>query len=315
MVGSGLKKLAAENGLKVSHGVAYGDLKGYATTLSEGMGYKRIVITTQFSDVDKKNELAVKLNSVNLGKEFRIRNLEFFFRGIVIVFLDNPGTMKKIKEFIEWFYPLLDEYSASGVQKCQQCGNEITDAGSWKLINGLAYHFHSECGGQVYEEVKTENEERLNEDNGSYIRGILGAVLGALIGGIVWAIVLNVGYVASIVGLLIGWLAEKGYTLLKGKQGKVKPVILVGAAVLGVAVGTVGSVVLEMVKFIAKGEAGGWTYSEIPIWLNMFYGDSANMSATIGDFVIGLIFAFIGCFSFIKRKGMDVSDTKVIDLK
>lgn len=49
MIGSGLKKLAKENGLRVSNGVAYGSLRGYAATLSEGSGFKQIVISTKFS--------------------------------------------------------------------------------------------------------------------------------------------------------------------------------------------------------------------------------------------------------------------------
>ena len=38
MIGSGLKKLAQENGMTVSNGVAYGSLQGYAATLSQGRG-------------------------------------------------------------------------------------------------------------------------------------------------------------------------------------------------------------------------------------------------------------------------------------
>ena len=39
MIGSGLKKYALENGLKVAQGVGYGSFRGYAATLSEGSGY------------------------------------------------------------------------------------------------------------------------------------------------------------------------------------------------------------------------------------------------------------------------------------
>ena len=42
LIGSGLKKLAKEYGMTVS-GVAYGSLGGFAATLSEGAGFKRIV--------------------------------------------------------------------------------------------------------------------------------------------------------------------------------------------------------------------------------------------------------------------------------
>ena len=57
MVGSGIKKLAKENNLKVSSGVAYGNLHGYASTFSEGSGYKRLVIATSFPDPEAERQL------------------------------------------------------------------------------------------------------------------------------------------------------------------------------------------------------------------------------------------------------------------
>ena len=50
MIGSGLKKLARENGMSIASGVAYGDFRGYAATFSEGSGYKLLAVTTKFPD-------------------------------------------------------------------------------------------------------------------------------------------------------------------------------------------------------------------------------------------------------------------------
>ena len=50
MIGSGLKKLAEENGMTVAHGVAYGNLGGFSATFSEGAGWKRIDFATRFLD-------------------------------------------------------------------------------------------------------------------------------------------------------------------------------------------------------------------------------------------------------------------------
>lgn len=50
MIGSALKKLAAENGLTISGGIAYGKLSGYAITLSEGAGYKLLTVSTHLTD-------------------------------------------------------------------------------------------------------------------------------------------------------------------------------------------------------------------------------------------------------------------------
>ena len=82
LIGSGLKKFAKENGMNVSSGVAYGALRGYAATLSEGSGYKQIVVTTKFSDPAKVQELQSQLNQKNITREYRVKNLTF-----------TPGTI------------------------------------------------------------------------------------------------------------------------------------------------------------------------------------------------------------------------------
>lgn len=69
MIGTALKKLAKENGLHTSNGVAFGDFRGYATTFWEGAGYKAMCISTKcpdpaasdnfFSEVQKDTSWAV----------------------------------------------------------------------------------------------------------------------------------------------------------------------------------------------------------------------------------------------------------------
>ena len=54
MVGKGLQKLARNNGMMVASGVAYGNLRGFATTFTEGAGYKRMDIATSFPTPENK---------------------------------------------------------------------------------------------------------------------------------------------------------------------------------------------------------------------------------------------------------------------
>ena len=68
MIGSGFKKLAAENGMKVSNGVAYGSLRGYAATLTDGSNCKQIVISTKFADPEKIQQLQTVLNQKNIAR-------------------------------------------------------------------------------------------------------------------------------------------------------------------------------------------------------------------------------------------------------
>ena len=75
MIGSALKKLAAENGLTISGGIAYGNYQGYAITLSEGAGYKLLTVSTHLTDT-ACNWLNSQLSGHDLMKEFRVEDIQ-----------------------------------------------------------------------------------------------------------------------------------------------------------------------------------------------------------------------------------------------
>lgn len=314
MIGSGLKKLAQEYGMQVASGVAYGSLGGYAATLSEGSGYKQIHFATHFADSVRKTEFMDKVGELDLKKLYRVQNLGVSARSIQVVFMDNPGTMKKIREFLDMFLPLLAEYGAAGVNICTECGSEIT-SGKWLLVNGMAYHLHDSCAEKTIREIDADNTQRKDEASGSYFTGLLGALCGSAIGAVVWALVLNMGYVASIVGLLIGWLAEKGYNLLKGKQGKAKVLILIVVIVLGVLLGTVGGDAMTLLDMMNNGELPGFTAADIPWFIVTMWAESPEYrSGMISNIGMGLLFAAIGVYTILKRAGREVADIKVVEL-
>lgn len=314
MIGSGYKKYAAENGMQIAHGVAYGSLHGFAATLSEGSGYKQIVLTTKFTDPEQKERLMTAVNSVNISRTYRVQNLEIGAQMINIVFTDNPGTMKKIRAFVDWFMPLLQQHSATGVNVCSECGTEATD-GRWVLINGVACYMHGACAQKAAREIEDENVRRKEESTGSYLTGTLGALIGSAIGAVAWAIVLNMGYVASLVGLLIGWLAEKGYNLLKGKQGKAKVLILILVVIFGVLLGNFLADVITLFSMISGGELPGMLYGDIPgVIMELLATDAEYRGATISNVLIGLLFAGLGVFALLRKAGKAVADHKFIEL-
>lgn len=315
MVASGLKKLAGEYGMKIASGVAYGNLGGFAATLSEGSGWKQVVFATRFSDPVKKTQFMDAVQQVNVQKQYRVQNLGVGPRSIQVVFLDNPGTMKKIREFLDWFLPLLVEYGATGIHTCTECGCDLT-AGRWILVAGTAYYLHDSCADKVIREIEADNTQRKEEATGSYFTGLIGALLGSAVGAVAWAIVLNLGYVASIVGLLIGWLAEKGYRLLKGRQGKAKVAILIAAIVLGVLLGTIGGDALSLAQMMGSGELPGFVLADIPWFLATMWAESPEYrSGMISNIGMGLLFAALGVWVILRKAGREVADTKVVELK
>lgn len=315
MIGSALKKLASENGMSVSSGVAYGKLCGYAATMFEGNGYKAIIISTRFTDALKKQELMNELEGINLSKEYRVQSLKFNFDNVEIIFLDNPGTLKKMKAFIEYFMPLLPQHGATSANICTHCGMEMLQD-NWKLINGVAYNVHQVCAEKINAEAENEALAAKEEGKSSYFGGLIGALLGGIVGAIPWAIVLYLGYMASIVGIVIGWLAERGYRLLKGKNGKGKIVILALAAIVGVVAGTFAVDWFTLSQMISSGELPGFVQADIPyIIIALFAEDPEYVRITLGNIGLGLLFAFLGEWFFLKRAYKETKGFKMKDLQ
>ena len=315
MIGTGLKKLAKQYEMKVDAGIAYGLLKGYATALSEGAGYKQITISTTFPEMGQKEKLMAMTDAVNITKQYRVQRLGFHPAGIAIVFHDTIGTMKKIEAFIDWFYPLLEEVGATGGRICQECGGSVA-AGQWFLVNDFALYMHESCGQKWQEELTAAEKERKESDTGSYVQGAIGAILGALLGAVVWGVVLYVGYVASLIGLLIGWLANKGYDLFHGKQGKGKIVILIFAVILGVLVGSLAPDAVVLGQMISSGEILGYTYGDIPLMIvSLLAQDSEYASGVAGNMLMGLLFAALGVFGLLKKTKQEVTGATMKKLK
>ena len=315
MIGNALKKMATENGMQVAHGVAYGAYRGFALSMCEGSGWKRLDFSTRFPDPAGENTLRGRLGEVDLKRTYRIQSLEVGSRMVTIVFLDNPGTMKKIQAFLDWFMPLLEESGATKANICNECGMVTADNDCWVLIDGIAHHMHITCKEALKRDLAQEEQSLKEESTGSYLTGALGAIGGALIGSVVWALVLQLGYMASLVGLLIGFLAEKGYNLAKGKQTKGKIAVLIVAIILGVLAGTVASDAITLAQMISAGELPGITYGQIPKLIAFLtVNDPEYLRATIANCGMGLLFAALGVFGILRKTKREVSGIRVIDL-
>lgn len=304
-----VKNFAKANGLKIAKNIAYGNLRGYAATVSVGQGFVQIILSTSFPDANDQRAVEETLRQANLSKEYGVLSLDFFPKNIRI---SIGYTLKKhltrAEAFLNFFCPLLDEHHATGVHICPECGGDIT-AGCWKLINGIAYHLHTECGSRINRDINNADQAKKDSDTGNYVTGFIGAMLGAALGGIAWGLVLLIGYVASVVGLLIGFLAERGYTLLKGKRGIGKVIILILATIFGVVFGIFFS---DAVTLLMKPSVRFGDLSEL---FTLLFQNDDYIRSTIGNIVLGLIFAGLGVFGLLRATGKEVSDTKVIDLE
>lgn len=313
MIGSGLKKFAKEWNMKIASGVAYGVMQGYSVTLQEGSGYKQMAIATRFANMEQQRVFEQMVSQVNITSQYRVHRFTVAPDHIGVVFSDTIGTMKKIRAFAQWIFPLLQECGASTAEFCNECGAPIQNDGVWLLRdNAVAVHVHELCSKRIQDQIYGENMQRQEEENGSYGYGIVGAVIGALLGSVVWALVLLAGYVAGIVGLLIGFLANKGYNLMKGKQGKAKITILVIAIVLGVLVGTIGGACIQGIQLMNEDGVGMEYFVPYMQWL---FEIEENQRLIVSNFLIGLLFAGLGVFGMLKQERKKIVGETVKILK
>lgn len=231
---------------------------------------------------------------------------------VQVIFHDTIGTMKKIEAFVEWFFPLLEQSGASKVNICSECGMELM-AGKWKLVDGVARYVHEGCGQKLRASIQTHAEEKVRE--GNYLSGAIGALLGAAVGAVAWAALMLFGYISSLIGLLTGFLAERGYTLFRGKNGKGKIAILILAVIIGVLLGYFAATVIEFIN-VVKDEMGIELSVNESIGMVLFslQEDSEFRGAVIKDLLMGLLFAGLGIFGLIAKTKKEVSAPKYIEL-
>lgn len=172
-----------------------------------------------------------------------------------------------------------------------------------------------------------EYVQETQEKKGSVITGFIGALLGAAIGAVAWAVVGMMGYIASIIGFVIAFLADKGYDLFKGRQGTVKMIVLIICVVLAVGAGTLGSAIWD-IHTVYNEELNALTEIEKKIYdiptekefMIECFSDSEMYIALLKDAGLGLVFGILGSYGLIKaakdskkKQAAPVADTAAID--
>ena len=256
MTGSYFKKLAKQNNMTVRHGVAYGEFRGFSVTFRDGNNTKFIDVATRFPSLDEKFAFLEELGRIDLTEQYRVSDIHCYDTHIEVVFYDTLGTWKKLLDFIDYFFPLLRRYNASGIYTCPECGELISYGDRWVLIDNVAYHLHDDCTMQAQISILHENEKEADETaaEGSFLTGALGALAGAIIGAIPIAALRYFGYPGYLIGILTGFLTYKGYKLAGGKMARGKGIIVILCALIGVISGTFASDAAYMLIAIKNGQ-------------------------------------------------------------
>ena len=311
MYSSGLKKLGKEFGLEAGQGRVYGLLEGFPVALWDGMGSKNmLVFLGQPKDAEADAQIDIPSLIPRELEAYRIVRFELS-KGLpllMISFYDNPGTLKRMRQFFEEGMTALREAGLSQIYHCVQCAEAFEGAPDIALVNGVAMPVHSHCRSglaQAMEEGKRARTEMQRQESaaalrdGSILKGILGAFLGALIGSIPWVLIYMFGYLASIGGIIIGMGAVFGYKKLSGRVGAACVVSAVVFAALMVPLACYAGEAASLLKEFIAGNMEpfrmsdfGWLFRSITSLAEWREGFRQNV-------LMGYLYAAIGLFGYL----------------
>ena len=292
MVGSGIKKFAAENGLSVKEGVAYGNYHVDMLTMLEGSGWKALAYAIK-ADATQRAVIIEYLSRADVKKEYSIIASEGEENFVLVKVQDTIGTMKVYTALAETLVAFLGAQTIPGSGICMHCGMEGATV-PVLTPDGIVIPMHSACADTLNNTI-AEQKEAANEKSNGVLIGAVGAICGGILGAIPWAIASYLGWFFSAIGLLIGFLAGKGYDILRGKQCKAKAVIVTVVVIVCVILAELTSSVL-VVQSVFKDEGAYLTIGESIEAFGFFMQDSEFNSAIVGNIGMGIVFAALGAW-------------------
>ena len=297
-------------------GITYGVRDGYMLTLSEGLGYKRVEISA-FVLPQSRERVADFLNQPTHSKEYRLQQATLDEQGISLSFLDNPGTLARMQDFLGLVLELLRETGALGADTCVHCHQPLAgQAAAVKAVDGVAQCWHVDCTRELYAQA-AQKDMAYETGEKRYGRGFFGALFGAVAGAVPWAILYSFGWIVGWLGLLIGWLAKKGYELMGGRISKAKFWIVLGCTLFGVLLGTfAGDAIVLMQELAELGIHDPGLGNVFSLIWSLLATESEYLAGTLMNLGVGAVFAVLGTYGILRdiRTENRAETTSIVDL-
>ena len=162
---------------------------------------------------------------------------------------------------------------------CSKCGNPVAE-GRKRC---------DQCGFPVKEETKKEN----------VVAGVVGAFIGALLGAGCIILISQLGYIASVSGLVLAVCTMKGYELLAGKlSGKGIAISIVLMLLTPYLADRIDWAIFLMQEWAEYGVTFGEAFAIFP---ELLADGSVEMGAYIKNLLMIYGFALVGGFSVVRN--------------
>ena len=182
--------------------------------------------------------------------------------GTRVTFSLRPGaTAKSCAEKIHTLLPeLLSFLHENGYENCCEVSHVVGETVG-AMVNGKGQLF----APALFDEVsrKADQNERIQAETPENIgRGILGALIGGLIGAAAIVLIGQLGYVAALSGMVLGYCTIGGYRRGAGKLSAIGIAVSVVVMLLAVYLGNRTDIAIAAVKELdlTFGQAFAWMH-------------------------------------------------------
>ena len=303
---SALKRFAAENGMKMAKGCAYGELGGFLVSLFNENNFRSMYINyAAGADAPEENEKRARLDAflASAKAQGNVINYSVYRDGVQMSFRANGKGMASLRALLPQLLGALAQEGFLGTACCSRCGGAADGTEKIVLQNGRAQLMHEACITALADEQREAVQQQSRSGN-NYWMGLLGAVLGTLVGLIPWVLLARAGYFASIAGFLIGLCAKKGYELFRGKLGRPKLAVLIVCSVLGVVLAQYVDIWIQVAI-----ELDGYFFSfgELTsITTQLILTEPEVLTPFLLNLVLGLVFALAGLWGVFAQTKQEV---------
>ena len=296
-----LKRFAAENGMRMAKGCAYGELGGFLVSLFNENNFRSMYINyAAGADVPEENEKRARLDAflASAKAQGNVLNYNVLNDGVQMSFRANGKGVASLRALLPQLLSVLAQEGFIGTACCSRCGGAADGTEKIVLQNGRAQLMHEACITALADEQREAVQQQSHSGN-NYWMGLLGAVLGTLVGLIPWVLLARAGYFASIAGFLIGLCAKKGYELFRGKL-----VALIVCSVLGVVLAQYVDIWIQVAI-----ELDGYFFSfgELTsITTQLILTEPEVLTPFLINLALGLVFALAGLWGVFAQTKQEV---------
>lgn len=276
---------AEQRGLRVVNNIAYGVVGNYPVQVQLVQDANLQVVVS----LEEGGEGLDKTSSKEIVKEIRgelqVKATVSLHNGRLTALVGNPwGKAKKVEEGLDDLLSVLPAVlhrrGISPQKTCPICHRE--DCEMLAAFDGSYQPIHQGCLEEIAQAAGQKMAQ--NQESGSYLTGLLGAIIGGLL--------------ATIPAVAVIWFTETAYSLLyfliplgvyhgyRLARGKMDGIVLPLTCVLSVVFGVATDIMNLAISMVAN---------EIPLkYLGVMFTNGEVQRLLMGDMVSSLLFVALG---------------------